>query len=396
MNYTANIWKLYLIKISKWFMVFMPVIVLFYQSNGLNLRQVMTINAIYSLTAALFEIPSGYFSDRYGRKQSIILGTILIAAQFLIMSNAYTLLGFSLGAILGGLGSSFISGSDAALLYDSLCMIDRKDDYMKWEGRSYALGTFSEAIAAIIGGSVAYSFHLRMPIYTQFVISLVGVFAAFSLIEPPRKKTHSRSNWAQLGHILSIVFLKNKVLRFFILLTSLFGLASLILAWFAQPYLDLKAIEAHKIGYLWAAFNLTVAFFSYHAHRIQQYASQSFLVTLILLGFSLGYLVLGFGGGNSLLLGLSAMFCMYACRGIAAPFFLNIINQITPSDMRATVLSIRGFCVRLSYAFVAPLLGWWADVFSILEAFWLFGSTVLCLSLLALFSYRYILNQNRT
>ena len=226
MNYAANIWKLYLIKISKWFMVFMPIIVLFYQSNDLNLRQVMTINAIYSLSAALFEIPSGYFSDRFGRKQSIILGTFLIAIQFFIISNSYTLVGFSIGAVLGGLGSSFISGSDAALLFDSLCAINRKQDYMKWEGRSYALGTFSEAIAAIVGGSIAYSFHLRMPLYIQFVISLVGVLAAFSLVEPPLKKTHNRSNWAQIAYILSVVFFKNKVLRYFMLLTALFGLAS--------------------------------------------------------------------------------------------------------------------------------------------------------------------------
>ena len=374
-------------------MVFMPIIVLFYQSNDLNLRQVMTINAIYSISAALFEIPSGYFSDRFGRKQSIILGTFLIAIQFFIISNSYTLVGFSIGAVLGGLGSSFISGSDAALLFDSLCAINRKQDYMKWEGRSYALGTFSEAIAAIVGGSIAYSFHLRMPLYIQFVISLVGVLAAFSLVEPPLKKTHNRSNWAQIAYILSVVFFKNKVLRYFMLLTALFGLASLILAWFAQPYLDFKAIEEHKIGYLWAGFNLTVAFFSYNAHRIQQYLSQKSLVTLILLGFSVGYLVLGSWGAEYLFLGLLAMFCMYACRGIAAPFFLNIINQVTPSEMRATVLSIRGFCVRLSYAFIAPFLGWWADVYSIIDAFWIFGVLVTIFSLLALLSYRLVLNQ---
>ena len=83
MDIAANIWKLYLIKMSKWFMVFMPIVVLFFQSNGLNLREVMTINAIYSLSTAFFEIPSGYFSDKFGRKHSIIIGTLFITFQFL-------------------------------------------------------------------------------------------------------------------------------------------------------------------------------------------------------------------------------------------------------------------------------------------------------------------------
>ena len=61
----------------------------------------------------------------------------------------------------------------------------------------------------------------------------------------------------------------NAILRFYLLVTALFGLASLLLAWFAQPFLDVKGVDKNVIGYLWAAFNLTVAFFSFNAHKIQ-------------------------------------------------------------------------------------------------------------------------------
>ena len=118
MDIAAIIWKLYLIKMSKWFMVFMPIVVLFFQSNGLNLREVMTINAIYSLSTAFFEIPSGYFSDKFGRKHSIIIGTLFITFQFLVYSWSFDFWSMSVGAVIGGLGASFISGSDSALLYE--------------------------------------------------------------------------------------------------------------------------------------------------------------------------------------------------------------------------------------------------------------------------------------
>ena len=41
------------------------------------------------------------------------------------------------------------------------------------------------------------------------------------------------------------------------------------------------------------------------------------------------------------------------------------IYQITFSEMRATVLSIRNFVIRLMFAAMAPLVGWLHDLYSL-------------------------------
>ena len=64
-----NIAKLFAIKGLLWFMVVMPVIVLFFQDNGLSLQEIMFLTASYSLSVALMEIPSGYAADQIGRKK---------------------------------------------------------------------------------------------------------------------------------------------------------------------------------------------------------------------------------------------------------------------------------------------------------------------------------------
>ena len=55
-----NLFALYLIKLSKWFSLVMPIIVLFYEEQGLGLHEVFVLKSVYSVAAVTLEIPSGY------------------------------------------------------------------------------------------------------------------------------------------------------------------------------------------------------------------------------------------------------------------------------------------------------------------------------------------------
>ena len=74
-----NILALYLIKLSKWFSLVMPIIVLFYEDHGLGLQDVFILKSVYSVAAVTLEIPSGYLADVWGRKKCLILGCILFS-----------------------------------------------------------------------------------------------------------------------------------------------------------------------------------------------------------------------------------------------------------------------------------------------------------------------------
>ena len=87
-----NINKIFAINGIRWFMLLMPIIVLFFEESGLNLTQILILPAIYSFTIALLEIPSGFFSDSFGRKNSIILSTIFYSLGYLLFS-------FSIGGV---------------------------------------------------------------------------------------------------------------------------------------------------------------------------------------------------------------------------------------------------------------------------------------------------------
>ena len=60
---------------------------------------------------------------------------------------------------------------------------------------------------------------------------------------------------------------------------------------------------------------------------------------------------------------------VYLVRGFATPVMRTYINDITPSNIRATVLSIRSFCIRVTFAIMAPLMGWIADIYTLGQSF---------------------------
>ena len=73
---STNIYYLYLIKLSKWLMLIMPIVALFYNDNGLDSFDIYLLQGVYSLSVALFEVPSGYMADVIGRKKSLVIGSL--------------------------------------------------------------------------------------------------------------------------------------------------------------------------------------------------------------------------------------------------------------------------------------------------------------------------------
>lgn len=102
-----NILALYLIKLSKWFTLVMPIIVLFYEKHGLGLQDVFILKSIYSIAAVALEIPSGYLADVWGRRKCLILGCILFFFGYLCYSFTSTFTAFLFAEILLGTGQTW-------------------------------------------------------------------------------------------------------------------------------------------------------------------------------------------------------------------------------------------------------------------------------------------------
>ena len=376
-----NIWKLFIIKGALWFMIIMPIIVLFFQDNGLSLQRIMILQACYSLSLGLMEIPSGYAADILGRRKTLILGCVLAFVGFCLFSVSYNFWWFLVAEIFLGLGNSFISGADTALMFDSLLEVKAESRFLKYEGRSISIGNFSEAAAGILGGFLA-AISFRYPSYAQVMVALIAIPFAISLTEPIIHKERLKSSWKSIFKVVHFSLVEHKTLRTHIIYSSVIAVSTLMMAWLAQPFLKDIGVNMKNYGLVWALLNIIVGVFAFRAHYIEKRFTE--LSNLYLIGFITvsTYFIIGI---HMSYLSLFILFIFYANRGYATPLLRNYINRYTESNVRATVMSVRSFIIRISFAIIAPFIGWIADNYSLSNAFYtmgIIGSVIACYCLI--------------
>ena len=356
-----NLFALYLIKLSKWFSLVMPIIVLFYEEQGLVLHEVFVLKSVYSVAAVTLEIPSGYLADVWGRKRCLFWGSVLFFLGYLLYSFTGAFSAFLCAELLLGAGQTLVNGADSALLYDTAAHYKAEQHYLRYEGRLTMIGNFAEAIAGIFGGLLA-AYSLRFPFYGQAIVAFIGIPAALAI----REYNHSRAVRNPAGEMLRIIRYslgENKVLRYNILFSGIIGAATLTMAWFVQPILMQLQTPTSYYGVIWTVLNLTVGIAALYSDRVEQALEMRRSNGLILVVIVGGYAALALLPLTYACLAI--LFLFYIVRGFATPILKGYINQMTFSEMRATVLSIRNFIIRLLFAAIAPFIGWLNDYYSL-------------------------------
>jgi len=367
---SANIHYLYLIKLSKWLMLIMPIVALFYDDNGLDSSDIYLLQAVYSFSVALFEVPSGYMSDMIGRRTSLVIGSFLGTLGFVVLSFSSTFSGFLLAEIILGLGGSFISGSDSALLFDSLAAMKRQDYYLRYEGRITALGSLAETIAAVGGGILAAWLSYRAVYISQAVVASVAIPASLLIVEPQRQRLASHPSFQQILKISHSALFRHKKLSSTLLMSSVTGLATLCMAWTSQVYFVTVGLNELQITPLWVLLNLTVAIISAQAVWVVARLGRRPAMILIMIIMPLCYILLG---ALPLIPALLSLYLFYLIRGFATPMLRDLINQNCSSEIRATVLSLRSLLVRIGFSLSGPFIGYITGLTSLSTALVFFG-----------------------
>jgi MFS family permease len=167
------------------------------------------IFSITYITSSLFDIPTGLFSDRIGRKKTVVLGAItavLYAIFYAIGINFWIL---AIGAFLEGLSRAFYSGNNNALLHNMLSEEGLENQYHSYSGKLSAMFQASAAISGIVGGIIA-TFSFAIVMWLSVIPQLFCVLISSFLTESRKKDVALKpSNGIVLDLKEAIVSFKN-------------------------------------------------------------------------------------------------------------------------------------------------------------------------------------------
>ena len=249
-----NIKLLYAIRTLRAFFLIMPVIVPFFQENGLSQTQVYILQSVFALIIVILEVPSGYFADVYGRKLSLLMGALFATSGFLLYSFSHSFVPLLFAEVILGIGYSFISGADSAMAYDSLIAINKEREYRKFEAYSSSYMAISEGIASILGGLIAVV-SIRLPVALQAGVYILFIPLVLLLKEPPRTKSESTQPLKDILDITWFVLYKNKEIKSLVFYGAVMSTLTHTMVWITQPYYQLIGIP---IWLVWGVMVCTI------------------------------------------------------------------------------------------------------------------------------------------
>ena len=332
-----------------------PIITLFWKDQiGLSLTDIMLLQAIFGLAVVVFEFPSGYLADRVGYRRSLLVGTTLLMAGWLVYTRGESFWAIAAAETILGAASAFMSGADRALLWVSLDSAGRAGHYTRWDGRIRAVSQSAEAMSAA-AGSWLYAAGPRWPFWLQVPSAALALLTAAMLREAPRARTTGGPSHTQRAiHVIGFTLWHHRRLRAAMALSVALGLSTFVVIWLIQPYMQARGIPTAWFGLLWACAHVWLAGVSLASSRVAGAlgAHGSLLVCCLLVP-------LGYAGLSASHAAWSIAFylCFMTIRGLQGPILATVMQQDAPPEDRASVLSIATLLFRLSFVIAGPPIG---------------------------------------
>jgi MFS family permease len=373
----GNVLKYYVYKPLSQLEIMRVIAVLFLLSNDLSFKQILLLQAIHAIIITVMEVPTGAFADVFGRKKTLISGSLLVTTGcfFYCIGSKFAI--FALGELLWATGAAIISGADDALLYDTLKQKRAEDQYKKVIGNIWSLIFLFEGAGSILGGFLA-TISFRIPIYATFISFLTAVIIAFTFQEPEvyTRESEARFMFKQMKESVSYT-IKKKILSLLILYASVNYILYAIGFYFYQPYMKAVGINISLFGVIYLVYNCMSALGSKYASEIE---GKIGTINTILLTSILRYvpfiLMATFMSTYSVVL----LFSVGLSVGLAGPLFSFYINKHTPSEKRATIISIAAMSRTIGFSLLSPLFGWLADLYSFYFSIFLSGILLLVIT----------------
>lgn len=361
------------------------VIVMFYLHRGVSLNQVFYLSIVWSLTALVTEVPSGYLADCIGRKRTILLGVVLLCIAQIITFFAYGFWQFVVSFIFLSSSFSCFSGTEEALLYESLKETGQENEMNTKNGKLLSARSLPDIFIPAIGAFVASDL-LESQFQFLILFNILTTISAFVVLSRLTEPRHLSAIVKQeLGIFAqSIQTIRSEPWLLNVALNKFFVFSAVFIAWrISQPLLTQYGFGAEMLGVFYIIFQGLEFCTRWFAGWIEQKVEAARLITLSTWMIIVMLTVILFVTSPWIV-----FLCLaigLPCYGLRDPVFAHAVNKRIESKSRATTLSnlnlVKGF---LDIPFL--LLAGWLSTTSLTSP--LILAICLCVSALLIFPIR--------
>lgn len=334
------------------------VLVIYFADVTGSYTSAMSLFAVAMVSSALFEIPTGIFSDLIGRKKTMILGALSAVLSAVLYASGHTYWPLFIGALFDGLSRSWYSGNNDALLYESLEHSGKKKYFAHYLGRTSSMFQLALMVGAVTGSVMAqWSFPLIM--WVSVLPQIICFALAFFIINPPHSNKGEANIYTHLK-LSAFHIWNNKHLK-------LLSLQDIVSFGIGESSFHFNSAFIGTLWPIWAigfskVFSYGGAFISYwfSGKIIKKIGEYNILIYANIYTRIANFLAYGFPTIISpILMASSSVF--YGATDVSKN---SLMQKAYTQEQRATLGSITSFFGSMFYGVFSPLIGLIADSFS--------------------------------
>jgi MFS family permease len=345
----------------------------FFQESGLSIIQIFLVTVVFSVTVVALEVPSGALSDRWVRKHVLTLSIIFSMLTALVYVTSVSFWRFALGSFFMACSFVLNSGTNTAILFDSLKDVDKTDVFEKYLATRRIISGAGFAIASLVGGYIAQQQGISMAIWISLFLLFPAVVLTLVLKEPSfHKTTGELSYWKHIKY--TATHLSGQ--KYFVQVAALSVVimtVNILIEDYAQLYYYFAGFSLFAIGILSFFEGVKEMVGNYIGSRVSQTRRTAYMYGYLLVVMS-GALLLTAWQVN--ILGVLGLFITSIIFFIIDVPLLGSFHRKLDSKIRATSESFLNLVTELTKVLIAFGFVFIANEYSINIAFGVLGVLV--------------------
>lgn len=281
----------------------------------------------YGLTQALFQVPFGMLSDKFGRKPIIVLGLVIFGIGSVMAATAHSVESLFVGRLLQG------SGAVASVIIALMADLTREEVRARaMAGIGMSIG-LAFALGMVAGPIIAAHWDVSALFWITAILSVVAILILFVVVPNPEGAVHKNEmelSADQLGYVLRVPSLLRMDLSVFVLhasLTAVFVSFPILLS----KYMPERSMWHVYLPVILGGLVLMVPGMIYAEKKKK--LKQTFLFAISLVVFSFVIFLLGYHSEIGLIIGMTIFFIGF---NLLEPLMPSIMTRFVRTKTRGT------------------------------------------------------------